>query len=180
MRLWKTLGALLLFCALSVAGAAQTDPQGRQHALQMYEAYTAATQGGNYSQFEAMFMRDPQMTRRAFVSTMEYATEVYQSDMNSASQAVGFAGQLADLIAQQFGDQAPSAMLRRLLGQDPSAMAEFYQYACSVYPGYANGGGNPGYPANTGMPGGYPQQQGYPANSGPFRPTNATGGPGGG
>ena len=179
MRLWKILFySLCLPFLMSISAWSQTDAEGRNFAWQLHQA---ASQGGNQGQFERMFMQNPQMTKRAFVSTMEYATEIYQQDMNGASQAVAFANQLATLIGQQFGDNTPSSLMQRLMRQDASVMADFASYASSLYPGYAAqgagygpGGANPGYQPGYG-PGGNPGYGPGGANPG-YQPGYGPGG----
>lgn len=178
------LCSLVLACLMSLSAWAQTDSEGRALAWKLYEAYEAGSQGGNYNPFQQLFMQNPQMTRRAFVSTMEYATEIYQQDMNSASQVVAFANQLAQMIAQQFQDNVPASLMQRLMRQDASAMPEFVNYAASLYPGYAQGqgaygpSGQPGYGPGT-QPG-YGPGGAAPGYPGAYGPGNQPGyGPGG-
>lgn len=146
----------------------QTDAQGRALAWQLYEAYEAGSGSGSYSQFESLFLRDPQLTRRAFVSTMEYATEVYQQDMEGAQEALSFANELATLIASQLGDSVPSTLMRKLFAQEPTATSEFATYAIALYPGYSSASSasyGPDSPQGPG--GGYSQGPGYPQPYGP-------------
>jgi hypothetical protein len=191
----RFLASLMLVLLMTASGWCQTDPEGRALAWQLYEAYEAGSGSGNYVQFEALFMRDAQLTKRACVSALEYATEIYQQDLNAASAALIFANELAGLIGRQFGDQAPSSLIQRMMSQDPTAMGEFSHYAISLYPGYASSASanqspgqgpvsHPGAPAyapsqnGQGFPAYAPSQAPprYPA-SGPFRPADATGGP---
>ena len=143
MRRSPLLLALLLTLWMASNGWCQTDPQGREHAWQLFQAYQAGA-GGDYVQFERLFMSDPQLTRRAFVSTMEYATEIYQQDMQGAQQAVSFANSLAGMIGSQLGDTTPSVLMRKLTSQDPKAMPDFARYATALYPAYATGAPVPG------------------------------------
>ena len=175
--------SVVLMLLLSTVSWAQIDPEGRQYALRLYEVYQQS-QGG--APFQQMFSQNPQMTKRAFVSTVEYATEVFQQDMQGAQQALGFAAGLSQGIAQQFGDPTPQALMERMMRQDYSVLQDFARYASTLHPGYAaalqqNGPGNypmqnPGYQQNPGFPQqnpgypaqnpGYPQQNpGYPAQN---------------
>jgi hypothetical protein len=173
IRFARFLASFALVLLMTSAGWCQTDSEGRALAWQLYEAYEA---GGSAGQFEAVFTRDAQLTKRAFVSTMEYATEIYQSDMNAAGDAITFANTLAGLIGQRFGDPLPSSLMQRLMRQDVSAMAEFVSYATALYPGYATG------PAAAYGPGGQYGPTGPGANGpgGQYGPTGPGGyGPGG-
>ena len=140
MRRTPIVLTLLLTLWMTSGGWCQTDPQGRTLAWQLFQAYEAGSNGSGYAQFESLFTSDPQLTRRAFVSTMEYATEIYQEDMQGAQQAVSFANALAGMIGSQLGDPVPSALMQKLISQDPSAMSEFARYATALYPAYASGG----------------------------------------
>ena len=153
---------------------AQIDPEGRQFALRLYEAYQQS-QGG--PAFQSLFSQNPQMTKRAFVSCVEYATENFQQDQKAAQDALMFATGLSQLIAQQFGDPVPQNLMERMMRQDYSVLQDFGRYASALHPGYAaafqqSGPGNypaqnPGYPSqNPGYAPGYPSQNpGYPAQS---------------
>ena len=158
---------------MTTTGWAQTDGEGRQFAWRLWEVYQQS-QGG--PAFQSLFAQNPQMTKRAFVSTVEYATEIFQQDMPGAQQALGFASGLAQGIGQQFGDPTPSALMQRMMNQDYSVLQDFIRYGSTLHPGYAAGmqqpQQNPGYPQqNPGFPqqnpgyapNGYPQQNpGYP------------------
>jgi hypothetical protein len=134
----KVFLGLVVTLLLTTSGWCQTDPQGRALAWQLFEANEAGESNGDYSQFERLFMSDPQLTRRAFVSAVEYATEVYQADMNAAGEALTFANGLAELIAGQLGDPAPSQLMQKLMRKDPSVMSDLLAYATALYPGYAS------------------------------------------
>ena len=160
----RTPFALVLLLTLWMAstGWCQTDPQGRALAGQLYQAYVAGANGSGYTQFESLFMSDPQLTRRAFVSTMEYATEIYQQDMQGAQQAVSFANSLAGMIASQLGDTTPSILMQKLTSQDPTATSEFARYATALYPAYATGASGPAGQSGPGS--------GYSQNPGAYGP----------
>ncbi len=182
MRFRSLWLSLILTLLLSSASWAQIDPEGRQFAWKLWEVYQQS-QGG--PAFQSLFAQNPQMTKRAFVSTVEYATEIFQQDMAGARQALGFASGLAQGIGQQFGDPTPNALMERMLRQDYSVLPDFARYASTLHPGYAAAlqqTGPSGYPQQNP---GYPQQNpgygpsGYPAQN-PGHPQQNPGyGPGG-
>ena len=196
MPIFRVWAGLFLLACLAMPAWSQTDPQGREYAWQLFAAYEQGEQSQSYEAFETLFMADPALTKRAFLSTMEYATEIYQGDLESAREAVAFATELAGLIGQQFQDPVPSSMMSKLSRGDQSVANDFASYASALYPGYAalfqsagSPGGANGYDQG---PGAYPSDKApphsAPANtqpqppqadpsSGPFRPANTTGGP---
>lgn len=152
----NSLAWMLLLMALCLPVEAQTDPEGRALAWRLYEAYQA---GPKTEGFSALLLQNPVLTRRAFVSSVEYATEIYQGDLESARRALTFAQVLANEIQTRFQDPEPAQLLARLLQQDPSSLPEFLRYAAALYPGYSSPGSSPGQPGA------------------PFPPSSTRGGP---
>ncbi len=166
---------LLLVALLSCAAQAQTDPEGRQHAIALYEAYEMGDYQDDYTLFETLFMQNPALTKRAFVSAVEYMTEVYETDPAELEEAALFAAGLAEYIELQFQDPYPKQFFMRIANGDQSAALDIVKYAATLYPGYAEDSTMVAPPASN---------QGYstpvqvaPRQNGPFRPKDAVGGP---
>lgn len=165
---------LLLLGLLCCAAQAQTDPEGREHAIALYEAYEVGDYEEDYTLFESLFMQNPALTKRAFVSAVEYMTEVYETDPAELEEAALFAAGLAEYIELQFQDPYPKQFFTRIANGDQSAAYDIVKYAATLYPAYAEGEVVAPPPSNQGYSN---QLQLSPRPNGPFRPKDAVGGP---
>lgn len=111
IRRWKLLICLLLFCGqLGICRSQpieQIDPQGLQHAFNLYEAWTA----GNNAQQIQLLTADPNLTKRAFAAGVFYMYEgnVEQSE---AFRVLNFLSQLANWINVNQSDQIPAEIVQ--------------------------------------------------------------------
>lgn len=172
-RQTRLIGLFLVL--LSLVAQAQTDPEGREHALQLYQAYEVGEQMQSFEQFERLFMGRPELTKRAFVSAVEYMTEVYETDPVELEDTVEFAFDIAVLIEQQFADPLPKQLLVRMMNGDQRVARDLVNYAAQLYPAYAEELPLESGPASPQYPSGFEQPRTKP--NGPFRPADAVGGP---
>ena len=175
------LGACCLsLLVTSTAAWAQTDPDGRAFGWKLWEAYQSSGKDPN-GEFRRLFSADASHTKRAFVSAVEYATEVYQSNPQEAQETLKFAMELAQGIQAVFQDPVPTTLMNRMFQGDQSVPMEFVRYASQFHPAYAaelqqmqqqqQPGGNQGYQpgGNQGyQPGGNPGYQ--PGGNGAYGP----------
>lgn len=168
--------ALLLGILMANGAQAQIDPGGRQHAIALYNAYEAGYTSNDYRLFEQLFMGNPALTKRAFVSSVEYMTEIYETSPGDLEDALEFTFEVAQYIQTEFGDPMPMQLLTRMMNGDQRVPGDMMRYAAQLYPAYAQE--IPQAPAT--QPAQYPSGFEAPApnpNRGPFRPANAVGGP---
>ena len=93
----------LLLLTLGTPSQAQTDPQGFNHGVQLFESYYA----GDSSTYAFLFTQNPALSKRAFLAALEYMGQQANINPQEAQLTKTFAEALAADIYNQFGDQVP-------------------------------------------------------------------------
>lgn len=111
MNLLQNLSLSLLIFSLTAPLLAQSDPAARDHAWTLYAVFLECSQSQDPANFIEAVERDPLMSKRAFVSALEYARENEHSNPDDARGAVIFCGWLAHYIGQIFNDPVPNEII---------------------------------------------------------------------
>jgi tetratricopeptide (TPR) repeat protein len=128
--------ALLLALLLGQQIAlAQVDQVARGWAFQLYTVYQQGQQTGNWGPFLQSCAMDPVMTKKIFVTVLQYSGEV-SADPVAVRDTLQFARDLARFINDNLGDPQPAAIMRAVDAARPNEeLAEMVlQYALGLYP----------------------------------------------
>ena len=127
---------LCLVVMTSSTSWAQIDPEGRQHALRLYNLYKQAVPSEDYQAFLTSFLEDPNLSKRAFLSGLEYTIEQGQQDQSTLKENLTFLAVLAELANENFQDPVPKQILKEISESNKPNITQFEDYAAALYSGY--------------------------------------------
>lgn len=113
-----------------------SDPEAREHAWTLSNVFRAARESENPALFKETVERDSLKSRRAFISTLEYAKEQEHSSPKDSEAAVIFAAYLAYQIGESFDDPVPNQIIQGIEQKVPEEelVREVEVYARTLYP----------------------------------------------
>lgn len=115
--------ALVLLASVSLGAreipATDRDPDGSRHAELLREAFEKAGRSAKEPSFLAVFEKNPNLTRRAFVSLVER----WKSEPEEAKVSEKLCTEAAELCQERFGDHLPQLILSNVRRQSPDADA---------------------------------------------------------
>ncbi len=137
----KVLTLLLLVTGWACA---QSDPEAHAHMWTLFNSYQSAQQSYDYSAYQQAVLSNPNITKRAFISTLEYAVTQAETNPEVGMTAFMFANTLAESIDEAFGDSTPKLIMQQLQQGSPNLESTLTAYVTTL------AGGGP--PTNTGGP----------------------------
>ena len=142
------LVALLLWAsAPGVLAQAEVDPVARQYATQLYPYYLQGVQAGNWAPFIQACSADPVMTKKMFITVLQYSGEQAQVNPAAAQDALGYSRVLAKFINDSFGDPGPLTILQGVDAGRPILELQrlTLKYALPLYPELQQAKGSPAF-----------------------------------
>lgn len=135
----------VLLVMLQLSALAQVDADARALAEQAFPVYRQAVSTGQWEEFNAAFSSDPVMTKKVFITAMQYAAEQYTKNPPLCLEWFAYAKALAVLIGNKYSDAQPGAITVVFDGGDfDQGWRLIAAYAVPLYPEMAQGKG-PGY-----------------------------------
>lgn len=117
---------------LSSSVLAQTDPEGSQHAWNLYLAELSK----DTATFRLLLEKDAALSQRAFLATLEYAESNAKRSPGDAKRSLDFAQVLAGALQDLHKDATPLDILGLYKSGDSRAENAFLDYAAKVFPQY--------------------------------------------
>jgi CHAT domain-containing protein len=115
-----------------------SDPAARKHAYNLY----TVMQSGDKNKFQTLFSQDPTLTKKAFLSVIEFlVTEVQKNPNADLATAGEFATGLAQVIESHLNDPVPSQIVQKFSASDNSVEQLMAGYVDSLYSQTANNTG---------------------------------------
>ena len=161
---WMAIFLLALFWAASASAhpwsTELADPTARAHAMNLAAAYHKAGGDPADKAFQELFLKDPTLTRRAFVALLDYGLDVEEAGLLEDAEGAGaMAGVLAQLISEQFGDPKPWEICQGLGVDITAALQSLVAYAGTLDKSVSEGPGPQGsYTSNVSKASDYPPE----------------------
>lgn len=119
--LWVVLATFILNASLgrAVAAEAARDPEGARHAQLLVDAYEKSGTNAKQPAFLALFDKDPNLTRRAFLPLLEMSRD--DADPRRAATLKALSVEMARLCLERFDDGIPNLIIEVIEQKNPDA-----------------------------------------------------------